>query len=61
MFKAALPFLHLSIKVLHSERGEIMAERPPSVGMCYLLLLLYASQLCWGLMVGLFRSLLFVL
>lgn len=55
MFKAALPFLHLSMKVLPSERGEIMAGRPPSVGMCNLLPLLSASQLWWGLMMVVFK------
>lgn len=52
-FKAALPFMHLCVKSLHSKEEERVETRPPSVGMCYLLLFLSPwKSICWWLAGG---------
>lgn len=54
MFKAALPFMHLCVKFLHSKEEERVETNPPPVGLCYLFLLLSPwKSICWGSEVGL--------
>lgn len=50
MFRAALPFMHLCVKFLHSKGEERVETWPPCVGMCYLFLLLSPwKSICRGL------------
>ena len=47
-FKAALPFMHLCVKFLHSKEEERAETRPLSVEICYLLLFLSPlKSICW--------------